>query len=657
MAHDFVKKIISEEGGVIRIMTAFTLLGVSFLAASLAGSYCYRGDFNADFMALAGAVMLAIPLFWTSLADLLRGRMEMNELAALGVLAALAGGEYVTAGAISFFMFISIFIEHQSATGAEKSIRSMMALAPVMARRLGSEGIEEEVDVSELRAGDVVRIKPGDRLPGDGRVTRGQSAVDESSITGESVPVEKTVDDGVFAGTMNSGGVMEVEIARLGEDSVLGQVKKLILHARKTKTAVARTVDRYATWYTPLILVLAGIVVLVTRDLSRAISMLIIACPCSIMLSTPTAMVAALGAAARLGVLVKTVGHLEVAGRVNTVVFDKTGTLTTGELKVTRIAPAEGISELELLALAAGLENNSTHPVALAVVSEAVKRSVPIPGAEEFEENFGMGVAGRVGEKRVYAGKREWVEAGIPDLELPTNEETLSVLHVAVDSRYAGWIGLEDGLRPNAATALEKLKLAGVDRALMLTGDREVVAEKVAAEAGGMDFVAGALPEKKLEIVNELRKSGRTVCVVGDGVNDGPALAAGDVSVAMGAAGSDVAVHSATIALMNNNLERIPFILRLSRETLRVVRQNLGFSIGFIVFLLMASAAGYIHPVLAAALHSSSALFVIFNSARLIRKEDDAGKIGVHETRNHRNSLKQGPAKPASKRELVGQVN
>jgi Cd2+/Zn2+-exporting ATPase len=389
-----------------------------------------------------------------------------------------------------------------------------------------------------------------------------------------------------------------------------------------------RLIDRYAGWYTPTIVMLAAIVLYFTPDktagMLKAITMLIVACPCALVLATPTAMVAALSCAARLGILIKNVIHLEHARGITAVVFDKTGTLTTGELSVTQLKPVEGVSGAELLMLAASVEQNSKHPVARAVVDVARKAKIELADTANFEEVIGRGVTAAIDGAKVRVGRKTWLADQGIDLSL-TNDpayqepEGVSVLHVTQGNRLLGWIGLEDKTRPDARAALDDLRKLGVRHLTMVTGDKLSVAKRVAAEMGCTEVQAEVLPQQKLAIVDALKKRGHRVLVVGDGVNDAPALAAGNMGVAMGAAGSDVAINSASIALMNNELNRLPFLIRLSRTTTRVVWQNLIFGVVFIVVTQALAIWGGLTPIWAAILHTVATAAVIFNSARLVR--------------------------------------
>lgn len=638
MAHDFIKDDLQVENatGKVGIQIMGTLLGGALLICALIAQFTFASPQHADLLAGLATILLGAPLVWVALKDLAAGHMHMNELVALAVLAAFSAGMYFEAGAIAFFMIISVLIENRTALGAQASIESLIRITPTRAHLI-TDGGETEVEAKDLKPGDVVRVRPGDNIPADGRVLRGDSTVNQANITGESLPVDKSQGDEVFGGTINVTGLMDVEVTKAGEDTTLGRVKDLILEAERTRIPIMRMIDRYAAWYTPTVLMLVGIVWFFASQVSpedaaqRAIAMLVIACPCPVILATPTAMVAALSAAARLGVLVKSVVDLEGARNLTAMIFDKTGTLTTGQLEVTRLAPADGVPGAELLRAAAAAEHNSRHPVARAITKVARKARVAMPEPEAFDEVAGKGVRATVDGSNILVGRGNWIaESGVDAQAKAQIEEAmaspeatgLSTLFVAQDNRLLGWIGLADNTRPEAAAAMDELRNSGMKRLIIVTGDRESVAARVAAQMH-TEYKAEVLPHQKLEMVDELKGKGHRVAVIGDGVNDAPALAAGDISIAMGAAGSDVAIHSANIALMNNNLNRIPFLIRLSKTTSNVVRQNLLIGGGFIIGFLALAAAGEVSPIMAAFLHVVSSLLVVFNSARLVRSGED----------------------------------
>ena len=602
------------------------LVGTALMLNAYLGDHLFRTNpLVNDLAAAAGAIVLALPILWTALRGLLAGHTHVDELVAIAVLAAMAQGDFRTAGVVAFFMLVSLAIEDRTAAGAHQAIESLIRLTPTTARRLTKAGVEEEVAAHLLALGDRLRIRPGDTVPADGRVVAGQTTLNEASITGESLPRDKAAGDEVFAGTQNLTGVMEIEVTRVGTDTTIGRVRELILAAEKTRLPVMRIIDRYMQHYTPTVLLLAALVWFFTDDWSRVISLLVISCPCALILATPTAMVAALSAAARHGILVKNVADLEGAAGLDAVVFDKTGTLTTGELGVVKLSPCGEVKPKELLQAAAGAERYSKHPAARALLDLAARSGLALPEPEGFHEEAGQGVRATVEGARVLSGRATWLrQQGVTDAQLDTAQgEGFSVIHVARGDRYLGWIGLQDQVRPEAKAVIAELQALRVRRLAMVTGDRAAVAERVAAAIGCPEHVAECLPQRKVEFVNEVKRQGFRVAFVGDGVNDAPALAASDTGVAMGAAGSDAAIHSATVALMTSDLKRVPFLIRLSRGARAVVYQNLGVGVLFILGGFALSGLGLLNPIVATILHNAGSLIVVFNSARLVRSEVD----------------------------------
>ena len=602
--------------GLILVLNAYLL---DFLGSGLTSI--------AELSAMAGAIVLGYPILAVAFKDLRRGSLSINELVALGVLASACTGDFRTAGIVAFFMLLGEVIETRTAAGARASIESLIHLTPTKARRIrGNE--EEEVQAKDLRVGDVFRVRPGDNVAADGVIISGQGSINQANITGESLPVDKAPGDSVFAGTINLTGALEVRVSKAGEDTTLGRVRDLILAAEKTKLPFMRIVDQYMGYYTPLVLIIAALVWSFTHDLDRVIAVLIGACPCAFILATPSAMVAAIAAAARLGILVKNIADLEAAARITAFVFDKTGTLTSGKLVVSRLNPLGTITPAELLRVAASAERFSNHPTAKALVQLAGEAGVPLSDVSDFKETAGRGITASFEGRKVVVGRAAWLrDQGISGdfMKSVDLEETagFSLLFIGVQNECVGWVGLQDQVRPEAAEALAELREVGILRMAMVSGDRKPVAERVAKEIGLTEVVAECLPQDKVEFVKACKAKGYRVAVIGDGVNDAPALAAGDISIAMGAAGSEVAIHSATIALMNNDLRRLPFLVRISRMARSIINQNFLFGIAFVVVVLTAGALGYLTPIMAAVLHNVGALIVVFNSARLVRQGED----------------------------------
>ncbi|MDX1953861.1 MAG: cation-translocating P-type ATPase [Verrucomicrobiota bacterium] len=605
-----------------------TLVGLIFIINSFIVDWLLdKPSMVSSFSAMLGAIILGYPIVWTSIKDIRKGNLTINELVGIAVLAAFASGDYKTAGLVAFFMLLGEIIETRTAAGARASIESLIKLTPTKARRI-REGREEEVAARELAVGDLIRVRPGDNVAADGLIVSGQGSFNQANITGESLPVDKKPGDEVFAGTQNLTGVLEIRVSRAGTDTTLGRVRELILAAEKTKLPIMRIVDQYMVYYTPLVLVMGALVWAFTQNLDRVIAVLVVACPCAFILATPTAMVAALSSAARLGILIKNVGDIELAARINAFIFDKTGTLTTGKLAVSRLAPTEGTTPAELLRLAASAEKYSNHPTAKALADLANDASVPLAEPADFSETAGRGIKAKVDGANLVVGRAAWLkDNGVTEdvsKSVDLNEtEGFSLIYVARDGRYLGWIGLRDETRSEAKASLADLMQTGVRRIAMVSGDRQPVATRVAREIGCEEVVAECLPQNKVEFVRAMKARGYRVAVVGDGVNDAPALAAGDLGIAMGAAGSEVAIHSATIALMNSDLRRLPFLVRLSRSTRAVINQNFLFGVFFIIGGLALAAFGYVNPIVAAIMHNLGSLIVVFNSARLVRHGEE----------------------------------
>jgi len=604
-----------------------TLLGGVLLVSSGIAKFIYGStSFNAEILTMVSALLLGAPIVIHAIKSSIRKESHMDELVALAIFAAFATGKYVPAGIIAFFMLLSELMETRTALGARASIESLIKLTPVKADLLLADASEKEIKVSDLKPGDIVRVRPGDNIPADGEIVDGLSSINEATITGESLPVDKVPGMQGFAGTTNLTGVLDIKVTKAGKDTTLGKVQTLIMEAENTKIPIMRIIDRYVRWYTPTILMVAAIYWFFTKNISDAITVLIISCPCALILATPTAMVAAISASARLGVLIKNVADLEIAGKITAMVFDKTGTLTTGRLYVTKLTPAEGIEPSQLLTYAASAEMMSKHPAARALQEVSKQAKLTLMKIKEFKEVPGKGVTAVVDSASVMIGRETFLQENDIDMNGITGpelheEQGFSTLFVAKDAKCIGWIGMQDKTRPEANQAVDELRATGIKRITMLTGDREQVANRVAAELGCTDFKAHCLPHDKLAIVEQIKDDGHTVVVVGDGINDAPALAAGDLGIAMGAAGSDVAINSASIALMNNDLRRLPFLIKLSKKTSRVINQNLAFGITFIVIGI--SMAKYLKPEVAAILHFVSSLIVVFNSARLVRFGED----------------------------------
>ena len=582
--------------------------------------------FAAELSAMAGAIVLTIPIFITAFRDLLVGHVHMNELVALSILASMTQGDFNSAGIIAFLLLLGIIIESRTASGAQRSIEELIKLTPHTATLI-KDGKETVVDAAVLQVGDIILVRPGENFPVDGKIIKGDSTVNQASITGESLPVDKEKGDDVFAGTHNLTGAIEVKISKVGEDTTLGRVQELILAAEKTQAPIVRIIDQYAGFYTPTILMIAGLTWWFSKDMNSVVAVLIASCPCALVLATPTAIVAAVAAASRLGILIKNVADIEVAAKIKAFIFDKTGTLTEGELSVARLAPAAAIQPAELLQAAVSVEAISNHPVANALRTLARETGIQAESTKKSKEVHGKGVEANINNKIYRAGREAWLKSLKIDFsgmkeEDKIVEEGMSIIHVAIDNEVIGWIGFKDTVREHAAYSIARLQELGIKHCAMVTGDLQSVAELVASELDIQEFEAECLPDGKVSYVEKTKES-LPVAVVGDGVNDAPALASGTLGIAMGAIGSDIAINSASIALMSNDLRRIPMLIQLSRQSRSVMYQNIALGLLFVVGGITLSVFGLLPPIAAAVLHTSSTLIIIFNSARLVRTGEE----------------------------------
>ncbi|MBE6355640.1 MAG: cation-translocating P-type ATPase [Lentisphaerae bacterium] len=603
----------------------FALVGGILTANSFILNALLPGqEFAANMSALAGAFILALPIIITAVKDLIKGKVYMNELVALAILAALVKADFQTAGIIAFFLLVTIIIETRTASGAQRSIEELIKLTPNTANLIGEDGSEKEVAAQDLHVGDRIRIRPGENFPVDGQIVSGESTVNQASITGESVPVEKVAGDDVFAGTQNLTGAVDVIVTKVGGDTTLGKVKEMIMQAEASRTPVVRIIDRYAGYYTPTVLMIAWITWWFSGNIDSVIAFLVIACPCAVVLATPTAVVAAVAAAARLGIFIKNISHLELASRITAFVFDKTGTLTDGLLSVVKLQGVEGVSPAELLRCAASVEQFSNHPTAQAIIKLAREAELELDEVSGFAEEHGKGVTGSINGEVCRIGRANWMRdhgLNVPETD-PEEAAGMSVVYVCRNGQLLGWIGFRDKIRKESPVMLSDLKRLGVRYCAMVTGDRQSVAEEVAAQLSIDEFKSGCLPETKVEFVENV-KHDHVVAVVGDGVNDAPALAAGDLGIAMGAIGSDIAINSASVALMTNDLRRIAMLLFLAKKSQVIINQNLIFGMLFVFGGMILSIVGLMTPIWAAVIHAGSTLVIVFNSARLVRTGEE----------------------------------
>ena len=600
----------------------------ALIAASFLGRWLATGGVLSDILMVAAAVVAGTPILLKAWRALIVKVVGIDLLVSVAAIGAVVIGEYWEAAAVTFLFAIGHALEAATLDRTRSALAELVAVAPDTAVVLRG-GVQEEVPAGAVQVGETVLVKNGAKVPVDGEVIAGTGALDEASITGESLPVAKATGDKVFAGTIATGGFLQVRATGVGADTTLARIIHRVEEAQDAKAPTQRFMDRFAAWYTPAIIVLAAGVGLLTRDVRLALTLLVIACPGALVISIPVSVVAGIGRAARDGLLVKGGEYLERTARIDAVALDKTGTLTRGRPRVTRVVPLlPEASEADVLRWAARAEAGSEHPLAAPVLEVAAEQGVGGRGLPEHTEPVpGQGI------RAVYDGHE--VLVGNPALlaELPqeaTNDGLLEAhriasagetpMLVAVDGRVIGAIGVADELRRDAVDMVNALHAAGVKRVAMLTGDAPAVANAVAAQTGIDEVSAGLLPEDKLTAVRRLQEAGHTVAMVGDGVNDAPALAVADIGVAMGAAGSAVALETADIALMGDDLLKLPHAIALAKRTVSNMRQNIAVALGTVALLVAGVLFGGVTMSVGMLVHEASVLLVIVNAMRLLRR-------------------------------------
>lgn len=628
-----------------RYLGFYLVGGVLALVSLIADQTGITNPLVAALPAAAAAILLGSHLFLAAIREVLDKRVSSSSLAALAILAAMAVGNYGTAAFLAFILLVADQIVRRTASGAQRAIEQLVKLTPTEAR-IVENGTERTVPVAQVAVGMTVRVRPGENLPVDGRVLTGQSSINQASLTGEAMPVEVQVGSDVYAGTTNLTGAVDVRVTAAGADTTIGKVSSLIREAESTRTPRQLLIEQVAKFYVPVAIAVAAIVFFfnarspdaAVRDTAalKAVTVLVVTCPTALLLSSPSAMVAAFAAAARLGVMIKRTEFLESAATVDAVVMDKTGTLTTGRFEVARLAPAEGVEGAELLKAAAAAEARSNHPLALSILRTAQQARIAVDNQGEYEEIHGAGVKARTSMGSLIAGRGNWIKSQLPAAasqvaSVEARIEGMSGVHVVKDGRYLGAVGLEDKVRPNSKGVVDRLREIGVRSVAIFTGDRLSVGKRVGL-ATGVDMVeAECLPEEKHELVKQLNADGYRVMMVGDGINDGPALAEADVGVAMGLSGSDIAANSAGVALMTDELNRLPFLMELARRTRVIISQNIAVSVLSAIIGLSLAASGVLVDVggaslgvaAAALLHFVPDVLVIANSFRLFRFGED----------------------------------
>ncbi len=558
------------------------------------------------------------PIYRNVIRATLKRQVISHTLMTIGVIAALIVGEWVTATIVVIFMRVGDYVEKFTTESARRAVKELTAIAPQTAR-VERDGLEVEIPVKEVKIGETVIVRPGEKIPVDGEVVSGQATIDQAAITGESMPIEVTSGSPVFAATIAKLGSVRVRTTRIGTDTTFGRIVKLVEEAEANRADVQRFADKFSAYYLPIVTGIAALTFLISRNPLSTAAVLVVACSCSIALATPVAMLASIGGSAKRGLLIKGGKYLETLAHADVVLVDKTGTLTLGRPQITDVIPLNGLPAFDILSLAASAERYSEHPLAEAVRAAARAQNAQLYEPENFESIPGLGIRATVNGSLVAVGNRRLISTAdswpvVKQLE----EQGKTLLFLSRENQLAGILAASDTLRPEVPAALAELHALGIQRIELLTGDNERSASALAAKLG-VKYRANLLPENKIQIVKDYQAQGHFVVMIGDGVNDAPALAQADVGIAMGAAGTDIAIEAAHIALLREDWTLVPEVIRLARRTMRIVKMNLAFTAVYNVVGLTLAAFGILPPVLAAAAQSLPDVGILANSARLIQ--------------------------------------
>ena len=596
------------------------------------------------YVGVAVVLIAGFPVFRKVVRAALNGQVIAHTLMTVGVVAALLAGEWSTALVVVFFMRVGDYVEHFTAGRARRAVKDLTEMSPQIAR-LERDGNEVEVPVEQVEVGEIVILRPGEKIPVDGEVLSGNATIDQATITGESMPVEAGPGSTVYAATLVGLGALRVRATHVGEDTTFGCVIKMVEESEGDRADVQRVADKFSTYYLPVVAVIAALTFIIRRDPMATVAVLVVACSCAFALATPIAMLASIGAGAKRGLMIKGGKYLELLAQADVALIDKTGTLTLGKPEIVEYRSLNdnlkdgdsGNSEvlyqhLEILRLAASVEKYSEHPLAEAVREAAYAQRLVLEEPKDFVSIPGLGVRATVGHRRVGVGSaRMFNDVGkivnLSDTGDPTTQDVKTLLFVAVDGELVGWLAAADRMRPEVPAAIQEIFDLGIREVELLTGDNQGTASAIAgriteglSEGCVIRFRANLMPGDKIRIVKGYQDDGHTVIMVGDGVNDAPALAQADVGIAMGAAGSAVAIEAAHVALMNDDWFLVPEVIRIAHRTMRVVQMNIGFTAIYNFIGLTLAALGYLPPVLAAAAQSLPDLGILANSSRLLRQ-------------------------------------
>lgn len=602
-----------------------TLVGGVFLMASLAAPWL--GIQLPVDPAWITVIVSGLPLLYLALWRVVHNtgisKISSALLISIAMFAAVAIGDLFAAGEVAFIMAIGALLEDATTNRAKKGLKKLISLAPVQGRRL-VDGREEMIPAAQIRPGDLLRILPGEAIPVDGVIQKGETTVDQSIMTGESLPVDKGQGDAVFCGTINRFGAIDITATKVGEDSSLQKLIRMVQDAEQKQAPMQRIADQCASWLVPAALLIAVLAYVFTGNIVTAVTILVVFCPCALVLATPTAIMAAIGQATKHGVIIKSGEALEKMGKVDTIAFDKTGTLTYGRLDVSDVCSFDpALTEDALLALAASAEAKSEHPLGKAIVAHARAKGLSLQESSRFSMAAGRGVYAEVAGRRLLCGSERFLEANgatvgeaaCTALEKLRSQGKASIL-VAQEEKCVGVIALSDVIRPEARNMVSRLRSMGADTVL-LTGDNQRTANYFAKQAGIVEVRAELLPENKVNAIEALQAQGHTVCMIGDGVNDAPALKTADVSVAMGSMGSDIAVEAADIALMSDDIAKVPYLKRLSNATVKTIKFSIALSMTINFIAIVLSLLEVLNPTTGALVHNAGSCFVVLIAALL----------------------------------------
>ena len=605
------------------------------LVALVIGLLLQENDFLSKTFLLLSILIGGYSMILKGIRNLLRLNFDMFVLMTVAITGALFIGEWQEAAVVVFLFAVSEMLESYSMEKARQSIRSLMEIAPKEATVIRN-GKEIRLPVEELMVGDITLVKPGEKIAIDGEIIEGTSSINEAAITGESMPVEKTVGDTVYAGTLNQQGAIRVRVTKLVEDTTIAKIIHLVEEAQNERAPSQAFVDRFAKYYTPVVMALAIVIAVVPplfggdweRWLYQGLALLVVACPCALVVSTPVAIVSAIGRAAKSGVLIKGGVYLEEAGNLKAIAFDKTGTLTKGEPAVSDIETLNNISEAEILRIAASLEKLSEHPLAKAIVKRAVESKITPQPAEEFSAITGKGASGKIDGETYYIGNPRLFEElhdnidSVKERISSLQQQGKTVMILGTKDKILGLIAVADQVREQSVQAITELKKAGIAKTIMLTGDNNKTAAAIAKLVGVDEYYGELLPQDKLAKIKELREKYGKVAMIGDGVNDAPALASATVGIAMGGAGTDTALETADIALMADDLSKLPFTIRLGRSAVRVIKQNISFALVTKLIAVLLVFPGWLTLWLAILADMGATILVTLNGIRLLRVKD-----------------------------------